>query len=76
MPKGIRSGVIKRVEVLDGEMWSRYEKIHGKDGLCSALVDIFNVRAELRLKAEYGDYLVYTRSALKGGRDKRYNLKD
>lgn len=62
-----RKVMAKEVEVLDDEMLSRYDKIHGQDGLCFALVEIFNVMAELRLKAEYGDYLAYTCSALKGG---------
>ena len=56
----------KEIEILDDEMQSRYDKIHGDDGLCFALVEIFNVMAELRLKAEYGDYLAYTCTALKG----------
>ena len=61
-----RKKMLKEIEVLDGEMQSRYEKIHREDGLCSALIDTFYVMAELRLKAEYGDYLAYTCSALKG----------
>ena len=65
------------VEILDDEIKSRYDKIHGKDGLCSALMEIFNVMAELRLKAEYGDYLAYTCTALKGeGRGERYALEN
>ena len=31
------------VEILDDEIQSRYEKIHRKNGLCFALVEIFNV---------------------------------
>ena len=58
--------MVKEVKILDEEMQSRYEQIHGKDGLCFALVEIFNVMAELRLKAEYGDYLAYSCTALKG----------
>ena len=56
----------KEIEILDDEMQSRYDKIHGQDGLCFALVEMFNVMAEVRLKAEYGDYLAYTCTALKG----------
>ena len=56
----------KEIEVLDDEMQSRYDKIHGQDGLCFALVEMFNLMAEVRLKAEYGDYLAYTCTALKG----------
>ena len=41
-------------------------KLHGENGLCFALVDTFNVMAELRLKAEYGDYLAYACNSLKG----------
>ena len=56
----------KEIEILDDEMQSRYEKIHGPDGLCFALVELFNVMAEVRLKVEYGDYLAYTCTAFKG----------
>ena len=61
-----RRKMAKEVEILDDEVQSRYDKIHGEDGLCFALVELFNVMAELRLKAEYGDYLAYTCTALKG----------
>ena len=61
-----RRKMAKEVEILDDEVQSRYDKIHGDDGLCFALVELFNVMAELRLKAEYGDYLAYTCAALKG----------
>lgn len=47
-------------------MQSRYEKIHGHDGLCTGLLELFNAMAELRLKAEYGDYLAYACTSLKG----------
>ena len=60
-----RKKIAKEVEILDGEMQSRYDKIYGDDGLCNALVEIFNTMAELRMKAEYGNYLAYTCSALK-----------
>ena len=61
-----RKKLAKEVEILDEEMQSRYDKIHGEDGLCFALVDMFNVMAELRLKVEYGDYLAYSCINLKG----------
>lgn len=60
-----RKAMAKEIAILDDEMQSRYEKIHGQDGLCFALVDIFNVMAELRLKAEYGDYVAYACAGLK-----------
>ena len=47
--------IAKEVEILDDEMSSRYEKIHGNDGLCHNLVELFNAMAELRMMAEYGD---------------------
>ena len=50
----------------DDEMQSRYERIHSENGLCFALVEVFNTLAELRMKAEYGDYLPYACSTLKG----------
>ncbi len=55
----------KEVEILDNEMQSRYDKVHGEDGLCYNLVELFNAMAEIRMKAEYGDYLAYTCTALK-----------
>ncbi len=65
------------MEILDDEIQSRYDKTYGKDGLCFALVEIFNVMAELPLKVEYGDYLAYTCTALKGeGRGERYDLEN
>ena len=54
----------KEVKILDNEMQSRYDKIHGDEGLYCALVEQFNAVAEIRVKAEYGDYLAFT--ALKG----------
>ena len=61
----LKKKIAKEVEILDDEMSSRYEKIHGNDGLCHTLVELFNAMAELRMMAEYGDYLAYTCSALK-----------
>ncbi|KAM0796658.1 hypothetical protein BDR22DRAFT_892978 [Usnea florida] len=55
----------KEVEILDDEMASRYEKIHGHEGLCHTLVEQFNAMAEIRMMTEYGDYLAYTYSGLK-----------
>ena len=55
----------KGVKIIDAEIQSRYDKIHGADGLCCALIEIFNAMAELRMKVEYGDYLAYTCTALK-----------
>ena len=55
----------KEIHILDDEMSSRYDKIHGDGGLCNALVELVNAMGEIRLKTEYGDYLAYTCSALK-----------
>ncbi|KAL9063218.1 MAG: hypothetical protein Q9161_009583 [Pseudevernia consocians] len=60
-----RKNLTQEVEILDNEMQSRYDKIHGNDGLCTALMELFNAMAELRLRVEYGDYLAHTCSALK-----------
>ena len=51
---------------LETELQFRYEKIHGNDGLCAVLLELFNAMAELRLKAEYGDYLAYAWTSLRG----------
>lgn len=67
----VRKTLAKEREILDDEMQSRYDRIHGEDGLCPALVENFNAMAELRMKAEYGDYLTYACTALKGE-----NIKD
>ena len=56
----------KEFEILDNETQSRYDKIHGDEGLCRALVEVFNAMAEIRMEAEYADYLAYTCTALKG----------
>ena len=61
----MKKRMVKEVEILDDEMQSRYDKIHGDQGLCGTLVELFNAMAELRMKAEYGDYLAYTCTALK-----------
>lgn len=61
-----RKKMAKQMEIVDDEMHSRYDKIQRGDGLFFASVEIFNVMAELRLEAGYGDYLPYTCAALKG----------
>ena len=61
----MKKKLAKEMDILDDEMQSRYDKIHGEDGLYFTLVEIFNVMAKLRMKAEYGDYLAYTCSDLK-----------
>ena len=61
----MKKKIAKEVEILDDEMSSRYEKINSNDGLCHNLVELFNAMAELRMMAEYGDYLAYTCSTLK-----------
>ena len=58
--------IAKEVEILDDEMSSRYERIHGTMGLCHNLIELFNAMVELRMVVEYGDYLAYTWTALKG----------
>ena len=59
----VRKKMKEEVEILDGEMQSRYDKIHEDDGLCHTLVALFDAMAEIRMKAEYGDYLAYTCAA-------------
>ena len=58
--------MVKEVEILDDEIQSRYDKIHGPNGLCTSLIEEFNAMAELRMMAEYRDYLAYACLALKG----------
>ena len=48
----------KEIEILDDGMSSRYEKIDGHESLCYTPVELFNAMAELRMMAEYSDYLV------------------
>ena len=61
----MRKKIAKEVVILDDEISSRYEKIHGANGLCHNLVELFNAMTELRMMVEYGDYLIYTFTALK-----------
>ncbi len=51
--------------VLDGEMQSRWDKLHGDGGIVNVLVETFNAMAEIRMKVLYGDYLNYACKALK-----------
>ena len=53
-----RKKMEKEIEILDDGMGSRYEKIHGHESLCYTLVEQFNAMAELKVMAEYSDYLV------------------
>ena len=61
-----RKKIQKEVQILDDEMSSRYEKVHSHEGLCYTIVEHFNAMAELRMMAEYGDYLAFTCTTLKG----------
>ena len=72
----IKKKMAKGVEILDNEMQSRYDKIHGNEGLCHTEVELFNAMAERRMKAEYGDYLAYTCSALKKGKHERSGMEN
>ena len=60
-----RKKMNQEVEILDDMMQSRWDTIHGKEGLCSAVIELFHAMAEIRMKAEYGDYLAYTCAALR-----------
>ena len=73
----VRRKMVEEVETLDDEIQSRFEKIHGADGLCYTLMELFNAMAELRMKVEYGDYLAYTCEALRGNNmnDMRWKLQ-
>ena len=42
----------KEIQVPDDEMQSRYDKLHGDEGLCCALVELFDAMGEIRMKAE------------------------
>ena len=55
----------KEMHILDDETQSRYDRLHGEERLCRALVELFNATGERRIKVEYEDYLAYTCSALK-----------
>lgn len=45
--------------ILDRELQSRWDKLHGEGGIVDALVETFNAMAEIRMKVQYGDYLNY-----------------
>ncbi|KAL6714798.1 hypothetical protein ACLMJK_007058 [Lecanora helva] len=47
----------KELEVLDDELQFERDALLGEDGLCATLIDTFNLMAEWRIKADYGDYL-------------------
>lgn len=60
-----RKKMEKEMGILDGEMQSRWDRLHSEGGVVDVLVDSFNAMAELRMKAQYGDYLGYACEALK-----------
>lgn len=69
----------EEVMKLNAGVCSRYDNILGPDGLLEALVTNFNAMAELRLNAEYGDYLAsacakFKRSDMEDIKWKRENL--
>ena len=72
-PSMRKKKIAKGVEILDDETSLRYKKIHGTNGLCHNLVEIFNAMVELRMMVEYGDYLAYTCTAL--NRDNMSDMK-
>ena len=47
-----RKKMAKEIHVLDDEMQSRYDKIHGDEGLYCTLVESFNAMGEIRMKAK------------------------
>ena len=47
-----RKKMAKEIHIVDDEMQSRYDKIHGDEGLCCALVESFNATGEIRMKAK------------------------
>ena len=59
---------LKMLEIEDGMLQSRYEEVHGVDGLCAALMDSVHAMMEIRFRIEYGDYLAYRLSHLKESR--------
>ena len=62
----VKKNMAKEVEILDDEIQSRFDKIRGHNELCRTLVEFFDVMVQSRMKAEYGDYLAYTCTSLKG----------
>ena len=60
-----RKKMAKEIHILDDEMQSRYDQPHGDEGLCCTIVEVFNAMREIRMEAEYGDYLTCTCSTLK-----------
>lgn len=45
---------------------SRWEEVHGENGLCQTIVEYIQAVIELRFRLEYGDYLAVSCGALKG----------
>ena len=65
----------KELEILDDEIQSRFEKILGQKVLCQTLVEFFDTMVQLRMMAEYGDYLAYTCMSLNGNDMDHVNWK-
>lgn len=54
----------KKMGILNRDMQSRWDRLHGEGGTVDALVETFNAMAEIRMKVQYGDYLNYACEAL------------
>jgi len=60
-----RKKLEKEMGILNGEMQSRWDNVHGDGGIVELLVETFNSMAEIRMEVEYGDYLKEAYKALK-----------
>ncbi|KAI4155855.1 MAG: hypothetical protein L6R39_001170 [Caloplaca ligustica] len=66
MPCGKKKEELKAAISIDESMLeSVHEKIHGQEGLCQKLVESVEAMAEVRMSAEYGDYLSWACKELK-----------
>lgn len=59
----IKKKMAKEVEILDNEMQSRHDKIHGNEGLCCASVDAYTEHM-LKMAAAYDNVIVTTSARL------------
>ncbi|KAI9788510.1 MAG: hypothetical protein M1816_006850 [Peltula sp. TS41687] len=59
---------LQRLAAADGMLQSRYDEVHGPNGLCDALVKSIARYMERRLRIAYGDYLARGLSKLKDDR--------
>lgn len=74
LQKKSREDLLTNVRIDEGILWSRWEEMHGKDGVLAAFLKSTDAMVEMRLAIEYGDILAGSCKQLKGPEMNNLNL--